>query len=154
LNENEPILVGIDGSSESDAALETAADLGAATDRPLVVVYVRHLPAFIEASSALSEAMAALDELAERLEVAVKGTLAWRDDVHWSYETREGDPSSELIAAAHEHGASLIVVGHHGHSQAVSLLVGSVATRLVHHAPQSVLVARSKIGSAGASSSI
>ena len=140
--EHTTVLVGIDGSDESIAALELGASLAAATERDLVAVFVRHLPAFIETSPALGQAEGALDDLVARLEVEVKATLAGRDRPAWTFETREGDPASTLIDAADEHGASLIVVGHRGHNQAVSLLVGSVATRLVHHAPQSVLVAR------------
>jgi nucleotide-binding universal stress UspA family protein len=142
LYEHTTVLVGIDGSEESTAALELGASLAAATERDLVVIFVRHLPTFIEASPALGQATAALDDLADRLEVEVKAMLAGRDRPVWRFETRQGDPASALIDAANEHGASLIVVGHHGHNQAVSLLVGSVATRLVHHARQSVLVAR------------
>jgi nucleotide-binding universal stress UspA family protein len=146
LYEHTTVLVGVDGSDESIAALELGASIAAATERDLVAVFVRHLPAFIEASPALGQATRALDDLADIVGAEVKGALAGLDAPTWRYETRDGDPASALIAAAEELGASLIVVGHRGHNQAVSLLVGSVATRLVHHAPQSVLVARPPAG--------
>src|SRR5688572_3394133 len=130
------VIVGVDGSQESVDALELAISMATVTNSSLVAVFVRHLPAFIEASPALGEANAALDALAARLTATVETTLAGRRDVEWSIEMREGDPASTLIAAAEEHGASLLVVGHRGHSQTASLLLGSVATRLVHHAPQ------------------
>jgi nucleotide-binding universal stress UspA family protein len=142
LYEHTTVLVGVDGSDESRAAIELAASIAAATDRDLVAVFVRHLPPFIEASPAYGEATAALDAHAEVVEAEVKGTLGGLDKPAWRFEVRDGDPSSALIEAANELGASLIVVGHRGHNQAVSLLLGSVASRLVHHAPQSVLVAR------------
>jgi nucleotide-binding universal stress UspA family protein len=47
-----------------------------------------------------------------------------------------------IVAAALEHAADLIVVGTHGRSGLHHLLLGSVAERVVQHAPCSVLVAR------------
>jgi nucleotide-binding universal stress UspA family protein len=136
------VVVGFDGSTESVDALELATSIATIANRTLIAVFVRHLPAFIEASSAFGAAETALDDLADRLSVELKASLAGRDDIQWSFEVREGDPASTLIDAANEHGASVIVVGHRGHNRAASLLLGSVATKLVHHAPQSVLVAR------------
>jgi nucleotide-binding universal stress UspA family protein len=136
-----PIVVGVDGSVDANEAVELAATLAASTRQPLLIVWVRHLPAFIEASSALGEANAALDDLGEHLEAELKEVLGARD-VAWTFEARRGDPASQIMEAADERDASLVVVGHRGHNQAVSLLLGSVATRLVHQARQPVLVAR------------
>jgi nucleotide-binding universal stress UspA family protein len=136
-----PIVVGVDGSHGAYSAVELAASIASATRQPLLIVWVRHMPAFIEASSALGEANVALDQLGDHLEAEVKAVLA-RHDVAWTFEARRGDPAVELMAAADEREAALVVVGHRGHSQAASLLLGSVATRLVHQARQPVLVAR------------
>jgi len=43
-----------------------------------------------------------------------------------------GDPATVLCAAAE--GAELLVLGNHGRSALVAAVVGSVATRCVHHA--------------------
>lgn len=135
------IVVGVDGSDNGDAALAQAAQLAAKTNQTVVAVFVRHLPAFIEASSALGEAVRALDELGESIEAKVKTTLG-EQGVAWEYVNREGDPADQLIAEADERDAALIVVGHRGLNRAMSFLLGSVATRLVHQADRSVLIAR------------
>lgn len=135
------IVVGVDGSDDGDAALSQAATLAAQTNQSLVAVFVRHLPVFIEASSALGEALRALDEMEASIHEKVKATLDDRG-VSWEFVTREGDPASQLIAVADERDASLIVVGHRGMNRAMSILLGSVASRLVHHADRSVLIAR------------
>lgn len=136
-----PIVVGIDGSADGDAAVDLAASIAESTGRQLVVVFVRHLPAIVEASSALGEANAALDDLASHLRETLENKFAERN-LQWSFETRQGDPSSQIMGLADDIDAGMIVVGHRGHNQAISLLLGSVATRLVHQAHQPVLVAR------------
>jgi nucleotide-binding universal stress UspA family protein len=63
-------------------------------------------------------------------------------------EVEYGDPRHVLVAAARSHGADLIVVGSHGHSAVRRLVMGSVATHVVNHAPCDVLVVRHLHGGA------
>jgi nucleotide-binding universal stress UspA family protein len=53
-----------------------------------------------------------------------------------------GDPAETLLKLARRHRASLIVVGTHGRSRAAGIVLGGVATTLLHEAPCPVLVAR------------
>jgi nucleotide-binding universal stress UspA family protein len=55
---------------------------------------------------------------------------------------REGDPADEIVTAARDEGYDLIVVGHRGLSPIKAFLLGSVSSRVVTHAPCSVLVVR------------
>lgn len=55
---------------------------------------------------------------------------------------REGDPANEIVEAARQEGFDLIVVGHRGLSPVKAFLLGSVSNRVVAHAPCSVLVVR------------
>jgi len=53
-----------------------------------------------------------------------------------------GDPRSALLDAARSEHADLIVVGSHGRTGIKKLLLGSVASHVVTHAPCNVLVVR------------
>jgi nucleotide-binding universal stress UspA family protein len=53
-----------------------------------------------------------------------------------------GRPASGLLAAVREDEATLVAVGSHGQSRVAGMLLGSVATSVIHSAPCSVLVAR------------
>jgi nucleotide-binding universal stress UspA family protein len=53
---------------------------------------------------------------------------------------RTGDPAHEIVAAAREWGADLIVVGTHGRQGIGRVFLGSVAETVLRHAPCAVLV--------------
>ncbi|MDO8506649.1 MAG: universal stress protein [Candidatus Limnocylindria bacterium] len=61
-----------------------------------------------------------------------------------SGEQREGDAAAEIIAAAAERHADLIVIGSRGQTGLRRLLVGSVARSVLFHAPCSVLIAHAR----------
>lgn len=57
-------------------------------------------------------------------------------------ERREGDAATELIDAARDGAADLIVMGTHGRTGLARLTLGSVASTVTRHAPCSVLIVR------------
>jgi len=59
-----------------------------------------------------------------------------------SSEVRSGDPAHQIIAAAIAHDAGLVVVGTRGQTGLRRLILGSVARKVLLHAPCSVLVVR------------
>ena len=54
----------------------------------------------------------------------------------------DGDPRQALIQLARDEGVDLIVVGSHGRSGFSKLVLGSVSSHVVTHAPCSVLVVK------------
>jgi nucleotide-binding universal stress UspA family protein len=61
-----------------------------------------------------------------------------------SAEVRDGGPVQQLIAAAREARADLIVVGSRGRTGLARLVLGSVARGVLFHAPCSVLITRQR----------
>ena len=135
-------LVGLDDSVESIGALATAARLGTPIEAELVLVFVRHTPPTLAGSpEAWSAHELALDAIAEDIHDRATAQLKEYPG-SWELVQRSGDPTAGLIEAARSHDAALIIVGHRGHSELVDLMLGSVASRLVHHSPIAVLVAK------------
>jgi nucleotide-binding universal stress UspA family protein len=54
----------------------------------------------------------------------------------------EGSPARCLLELARKERATLVAVGSHGHSRAAGILLGTVATTMLHEAPCPVLLAR------------
>lgn len=57
-------------------------------------------------------------------------------------DRREGNAASEILGAARDSKADLIVMGTHGRTGLARLVIGSVARNVLQHAPCSVLVVR------------
>ncbi len=53
-----------------------------------------------------------------------------------------GKPFAEIVRYAQDQGIDLIVISTHGHSALGSVLVGSVAEKVIHKAPCAVLTVR------------
>jgi nucleotide-binding universal stress UspA family protein len=140
-----PMVVGVDGTADSLAALSMAAELATESGSELVVVHVRHESGVVAGNSALVGAGVALNEALDEVEGMSRGraedVLAGRS-VPWQFEVASGDPATELIAAAAHHQATTIVVGGRTHGIVGGLVMGSVAQKLVRHSPVSVLIVR------------
>ncbi len=59
--------------------------------------------------------------------------------------TEVGNPASEIVKAAKDWPADLIVIGSHGRGGLTRALMGSVAEGVMRQAPCPVLVARAKV---------
>jgi len=135
------VLVATDLSDPSTAALRRAAELAEITGGKLVVTYVveDRLPPIIEAHTPEIRELLERhrDTAARALEVHVAKHLPGR-----AAETsiREGIVHEEIVRAAIECDADVIVVGMHGHGFLVHALAGGTAERVLHRAPCPVLV--------------
>ena len=132
------IVLGYDGSSHSRKALERVGELFAGRDAEVSVVSVIHV-----ALSAHGSSYEDSDEAREReAELAEATSYLAEHDVRAEAIKAHGDPATSIVETAREVGANLIVVGTHGRGLARDLLLGSVSTKVTHHAHCDVLVVR------------
>jgi len=140
------ILVPIDGSEPSLGAVQMALRIvELCPDCKITVLYVidklvlNELVRFSKRSEEEVEA-----ELAEqgRRYLALAHKDAERNGVVAQCQSRRGDPFEEVIAAAKDLRADLIVMGHTGRRGTSRVLIGSVTQRVLDYAPCPVLVMR------------
>lgn len=119
------IVVGVDGSETGAKSLAVTLELAAAL-RATVHVVSAYGAVHTRADAEAALAAATRTARAEGLEAVT--------------HARSDDPVEALIAVAQEQDADLLVVGSNGASRASRFLVGSVAHKVSHHAPCSVLM--------------
>lgn len=130
-------LVGLDPSEHSRAALSWARDVAAADDT-IVALHVWDLPAgtAYEPGTIIDPA-----DGGSRAGDVVRELVAEQDDPRIEARVADGSPGRALVDAAEALGPDVVVVGHGGSGKA-SLLLGSTAHHVVHHARAAVVVVR------------
>jgi nucleotide-binding universal stress UspA family protein len=78
----------------------------------------------------------------EALETAEREIRSARSNITIESVLVRGRPASVIVEEARSMPADLVVVGHRGHGRWESMLLGSVSSEVVDHAPCPVLVAR------------
>ena len=143
------ILLAVDGSEHSAAAVETVARRpwppGTAV-RVLSSVERIVPPAaeiWYDAGGSLEQARQELTSHAEQLTAGVDERLR-AAGLTAEAAVSDGDPRSAIVDEAAEWDDDLIVVGSHGYTGLKRWLLGSVAQSVVGHAPCSVEVVRRK----------
>lgn len=115
------------------AARETAQLMPAATQLILCTIAS---PEAIEGGAFLEP------QLIREAQVALQQLQADLQPVHdTEVHLREGPPIRRLLDELRAEQATLVAVGSHGHSRAAGIVLGSVATAMLHEAPCSVLIA-------------
>jgi len=141
------ILCAVDFSDASRAALREAAELSAKFGAELTLVHVAQGLTLM----GLSEQVADERFLPSRQALERQLLTEWKDEAWRRSERpvhtlwREGAPWDQIVAQAREGNYDLIVLGSHGRTGLKHALVGSVAERVVRHAPCPVFVVREKV---------
>ncbi len=144
-----PIVVGVDGSETSQAALHWAAEEARLRDTSLVAVYawsfippqpigdpgLLAMPAGDIAGQIDAESEVAREVLADALANALPGEAQAVEQ-----KLVEGDAGEALVAESTS--AELVVVGSHGRSGLKAALLGSVSRHVVSHAVCPVVVVK------------
>lgn len=143
------VLVATDGSPHAIRAAELAARLAREMrEVEVVLVNVGHIPA-VALGGPGPDAMINLGMIEEALESAGKAIL---DQTQRAFAgvtvpvtrvyRRGGDPAGEILKAAKEVHADLIVMGSRGLGQIGGLILGSVSEHVLHGAHTPVLIVR------------
>lgn len=140
------ILVPLDGSARAERALPVAARLARALDGTLILVQVvipplqpatsLAPPLDIEAAILLEERNAAsayLTQVTQQPELAA---------IRHESIVLEGSPAEMILDAVQASKTDLLILCSHGRTGLLRWVLGSVAQRLIHHAPIPVLVLR------------
>jgi nucleotide-binding universal stress UspA family protein len=134
------IVVGTDGSPGAEAAVQKAIELtkGSGATVHLVCAYPGKSPLERIGMTARQEPT---DLRGVAADVLARDERRFRE-AGFSVEkhAREGDPAHTIIDVANEQKAELIVVGARGNTGLRRFMLGSVAIKLAHNAPSSLLI--------------
>lgn len=136
------VLVPVQSISESTNVLQFACDLAQRWGAELHLLHVipRSGHTTLVGTDSTARHAAARDELESWLQgIPPAGVPVLRS-------VQEGVPADEIIRYAEEHRISQIVMGTHGRSGLSHVMLGSVAERVMRHAPCPVLTIRPTLG--------
>jgi nucleotide-binding universal stress UspA family protein len=144
------IVVGVDGSEESRAALRWALEEARLRHTHVRAVHAWELPLSLIppqpylGEPVVTEPLVDVDEFRKRaeqlLDHVVHHVAGDTGDVHVEQDVRDGHPSDVLVKASEN--ADLLVVGSRGRGGFAGLLLGSVSQACAHHASCPVVIIR------------
>jgi nucleotide-binding universal stress UspA family protein len=132
------VIVGVDGSDDSVAAVRWAQQYAVSTGATIRLVTAWEWPQLYGAAFASYDGFNPADDARAVAEKAAAELSIPGDRVNISVV--EGLAREVLVSAAE--GGDLLVVGSHGHTTVGGLLLGSVSAYCVHHATAPVVVVR------------
>lgn len=132
------ILVALDGSPPSELALTQAVSLGKQCNSQIFLLSVIELyPEQLQYAHALEEKLSVqAREVLDRAKAQVEAeNIACETLV-----AIDGQPHNAIVQQARNNDVDLIVLGSHGRSGLKKLMMGSVAAKVIGHAPCAVMV--------------
>lgn len=152
------ILVPLDGSESAQKAAQFAGTLASALKASLTFFHVQDEAVLAVLGMIRVDTLSAgpnkvmgrspeeLEELVHKYVTdpyfeAAKAVLA-DDSIEITIERCRGQPAREICRYAEREGVDLIVMGSRGRSQFGELLLGSVSSQVMHHAPCAVTIVR------------
>ena len=145
------VLIAVDGSENSDRALDFGLDLAEKYSAAARVLNIIEPPAMgaipLEPTTVSGESMVMFAKDLQRLHEeilskAVAHAKEVKPDVMVSSKLREGDPALEIVAEAKDAGFDVVVIGHHGLGRVRELFLGNISEKVAHLAPCPVVIVR------------
>jgi nucleotide-binding universal stress UspA family protein len=149
-HDRQPILVPVDFSSHSKAALLKACELAECTGDPLLVLHVVHdpaeMPGYYGQVTKKKKLLRIQDLARESFDEFMKTTAAENPDVKKLKKAEDmlvlGLPVSRIIEVAKKRNASMVVMGSQGRTGLKHVLLGSKAEQVVRMCPVPVLIVK------------
>jgi len=134
------ILIGYDGSAQSDRATESALALAQSLDAKALLFAVARPPE----PATIVEVDAMLDDAREHFEQQFKKIIQRAKDLGVELQTdiAVGHPVEQIVHRAEIDHVDLIVLGRRGRSRFEKMLVGSTAEKVLRYAHCPVMVVR------------
>ncbi len=136
------IVVGTDGSSGAEAAVQKVIELAAGKGATIHLVCAYPGRSTLERLG-LTAKTDPVDMRGVAVDVLARDERRF-EEAGFNVEThaQEGDPAETLVRIAGDTNAELIAIGSHGTGGLKRFALGSVASKLSHHAPASLLIVR------------
>lgn len=139
-----PVIVGTDGSARALQAVDAAVEVACAFDLDLVIVEAYRpttdLPKGLPAE--LADVVTPMSGIEHSLDDAL--TRAKEAGARATARSVPGDPADVLLAVAEELDAGLLVVGNKGVGSLKRFVVGSVPSKVIHHASCSTYIVHTR----------
>ncbi len=152
------ILVGLDGSKNSEKAVDTALEIADKFSASVVLLNVFQAPPEFDYNSNLfqqsqiagqtqvSMGYLSINEFRKVHETvlskAIERAIKLKPNLKITAQLNEGDTSSQIIETAAKGEFDLVVLGHKGEGKIKELFLGSTSERVAQHAKCSVLITR------------
>ena len=155
------ILVGVDGSENSEKALNYALEVAEKFSASVFVINVFQLPPEFEYQPAMgqqfptsgssqeqmgnqSNAVSFINDLRRIHEAvlvrSIEKATNLKPNLEITSELKEGDPASQIVETATNGQFDLIVLGHRGNSKISEFFLGSTSEKVAHTARCPVLI--------------
>lgn len=136
------IVVPLDGSSHSEAALKSASFMARAFNAELKLVTVEDIALPIYPGELDTEMISQIEKDHEAYLNARAHELRQEGCCVTTVVLKPGPPADRILDEVRKERADLIVVGSHGRTGLTRLLLGSVAEKLAREAPCPVMISR------------
>jgi nucleotide-binding universal stress UspA family protein len=139
------ILVPVDGSDCALRALAFAIERAQELAGPSLHVLTVHPEPRVYGQTAVYAGKERMEELAAQRDTQVLSSaeeMLERSDVSYETEALEGEPAEVIARRATETGSQCIIMGTRGMGRIATLVMGSVATKVVHLSPVPVTLVK------------
>ncbi len=146
----EKILVAVDGSENSNRALDFALDLAEKYRASVLVLNVFQLPPSTrvpeDAMTAFPSTLIVPKDFQKIHEEILTKALARarevKPNVTVESKLREGEPALEIVDEAKTGGFGVVVVGHKGMGRVREIFMGNISEKVAHLAPCPVIIVK------------